>query len=107
MDDTLGNFPLAFAVRGGLPYLDKMDAVILSLREGGFLKYLARRYVRSEGESGGDAHDSGTIGVQQLVPGFLLMAVGYGLGLVTLAVEVLVARYKKWKVEKKEMKKGK
>lgn len=87
LDENLGSFPLAFAAKDGMPYLEQFDKIILWVRAYGITEHLARSYRNPDYDVEDVKLASKNIGIKHLVPGFLLLLIGYAIALLILATE--------------------
>lgn len=96
MKEAIASYPLSFAVWRGIPYLDDLDNKISDLIEGGIITLWARNISRTQtGFYRTQSDDSeNNVNLLALVPGFLLLIMGYGLSAVCLVAEVVVYRWR-------------
>ncbi|XP_057329802.1 uncharacterized protein LOC130670414 [Microplitis mediator] len=94
MDEILTSAPLAFAVWKGLPYLDLIDQILVRLIQSGIIQYLAEHAVIAEHahhhDDDDDDEDDTFVDSDDLIPVFLLLAIGLTAGLLCLFLEVVV-----------------
>ena len=105
LKEPLGIYPLAFAVWKGLSYLDQIDRKIIALTEGGFVGFWEQHYLLMGHNPFGDDDSSDVLGLNQLVPGFLLIVMGLFAGSLAFLAEIVLDTLKKKQEVKERVKK--
>ncbi|XP_066587161.1 uncharacterized protein [Prorops nasuta] len=91
MSEIMGSYPLSISTWVGNPFLMDINKNIQYLIQTGFVQFWAQRTVLN-GTNIDDPRNADVtaddLGLEQLIPGFLLLAIGYGLGFIMILIEI-------------------
>nr|AZQ24986.1 ionotropic receptor [Aphidius gifuensis] len=96
LPEALTTFPLGFPVWRGLPYLNDIDKDLQILIESGIISHFGNietKHVFSKDNNDGKISDE-YIKLNDLVPGFLILGIGYAVGLIFFFFEIMISRVK-------------
>ncbi|KAK2587947.1 hypothetical protein KPH14_004033 [Odynerus spinipes] len=91
LKENMGNHPLAIATWRGFPCLKKINIKMQELLEAGMMKYWARLFILNGNyyRSNENTNSDSDLNLDSVVPGFLLLIIGYLLGFCILIVEII------------------
>lgn len=94
MPETLSTVKLGFPAKRNLVYLNEINKTLRKLWEGGIIYYMGQILLPSKSRFNENNEDDGLIRLDNLIPGFCLLAFGYILSFLTVLCEIIFSRLK-------------
>lgn len=104
MSEVVASYPLAFAVWRGLPYLNQIDDVVNRLVQAGITSHFGARAAMLSDPVRSIDEEETNLDLNDIVPAFLLLIMGYLVSIVCFIVELIIMKIKQRNTKIKQKK---